>query len=118
MISTSKFVDWVSGVMLAAVAAACVSTAAPAANNDPASVEAPTAAAPEGASVLASVQEPAAPTQASSTPVPEVHDHAAHANEEQATIYTCPMHPEIRENKPGRCPKCGMNLEPAKPDSQ
>ncbi len=24
--------------------------------------------------------------------------------------YTCPMHPEIVSNNPGRCPKCGMNL--------
>lgn len=29
------------------------------------------------------------------------------------TIYTCPMHPEIRQEGPGRCPKCGMALEPA-----
>ena len=28
------------------------------------------------------------------------------------TIYTCPMHPEIRQDKPGDCPKCGMHLEP------
>ena len=27
--------------------------------------------------------------------------------------YTCPMHPEVREPKPGACPKCGMALEPA-----
>lgn len=27
-------------------------------------------------------------------------------------IYTCPMHPEIRQNGPGSCPKCGMALEP------
>ncbi|MCK4875160.1 MAG: heavy metal translocating P-type ATPase, partial [Sulfurimonas sp.] len=26
--------------------------------------------------------------------------------------YTCPMHPEIIENHPGNCPKCGMALEP------
>lgn len=25
-------------------------------------------------------------------------------------MYTCPMHPEIKQDKPGRCPKCGMNL--------
>jgi heavy metal translocating P-type ATPase len=30
------------------------------------------------------------------------------------TIYTCPMHPEVRQNKPGSCPKCGMNLVPEK----
>jgi hypothetical protein len=40
------------------------------------------------------------------------HDHnteaTAHAGEH---IYTCPMHPEVVSDKPGQCPKCGMNLE-------
>jgi Cu+-exporting ATPase len=27
-------------------------------------------------------------------------------------IYTCPMHPEVRQVGPGTCPKCGMALEP------
>jgi Cu+-exporting ATPase len=31
------------------------------------------------------------------------------------TVYTCPMHPEIRQEGPGACPKCGMALEPAMP---
>ena len=31
------------------------------------------------------------------------------------TIYTCPMHPEIRQDHPGHCPKCGMSLEPLMP---
>jgi Cu+-exporting ATPase len=26
------------------------------------------------------------------------------------TIYTCPMHPEVQQNHPGDCPKCGMSL--------
>lgn len=26
------------------------------------------------------------------------------------SIYTCSMHPEIQLDKPGKCPKCGMNL--------
>ncbi|AOW13381.1 copper-transporting ATPase [Hydrogenophaga crassostreae] len=30
-------------------------------------------------------------------------------------IYTCPMHPEIRQDHPGSCPKCGMTLEPVMP---
>ena len=27
-------------------------------------------------------------------------------------MYTCPMHPEVRQRGPGNCPKCGMALEP------
>jgi Cu+-exporting ATPase len=30
----------------------------------------------------------------------------------EGTIYTCPMHPEIRQEGPGSCPICGMALEP------
>ena len=30
-------------------------------------------------------------------------------------IYTCPMHPEVRQTGPGFCPKCGMSLEPEVP---
>jgi Cu+-exporting ATPase len=40
------------------------------------------------------------------------------AQEQQAaagTIYTCPMHPEVRQDHPGSCPKCGMTLEPMLP---
>jgi hypothetical protein len=35
------------------------------------------------------------------------HKKHAHA----AKKYTCPMHPEVVQSKPGKCPKCGMNLE-------
>ena len=34
-----------------------------------------------------------------------------------AASYACPMHPEIRQNHPGSCPKCGMALEPVAPIS-
>ncbi len=30
----------------------------------------------------------------------------------ELTQYTCPMHPEVVQNEPGSCPKCGMALEP------
>ncbi|MGC9352242.1 MAG: copper-transporting P-type ATPase [Mariniphaga sp.] len=30
------------------------------------------------------------------------------------TVYTCPMHPEIKQDHPGSCPKCGMDLVPEK----
>lgn len=29
-----------------------------------------------------------------------------------AQVYTCPMHPQIRQTRPGNCPLCGMALEP------
>jgi Cu+-exporting ATPase len=31
------------------------------------------------------------------------------------TTYTCPMHPEVQQDHPGNCPKCGMTLEPMLP---
>jgi Cu+-exporting ATPase len=31
--------------------------------------------------------------------------------------FTCPMHPEVRAENPGACPKCGMTLEPVDPAS-
>ncbi|HSV35127.1 MAG TPA: copper-translocating P-type ATPase [Ramlibacter sp.] len=31
------------------------------------------------------------------------------------TVYTCPMHPQIRQDHPGSCPICGMTLEPVMP---
>ncbi len=31
---------------------------------------------------------------------------------DEAVIYTCPMHPEVKQEMPGDCPKCGMALEP------
>jgi Cu+-exporting ATPase len=37
---------------------------------------------------------------------------ASHADAPEGTIYTCPMHPQIRQVGPGSCPICGMALEP------
>ncbi|HKV65480.1 MAG TPA: heavy metal translocating P-type ATPase [Rhodanobacteraceae bacterium] len=46
------------------------------------------------------------------------HDHGhKHAAEATGTIYTCPMHPEVRQVGPGHCPKCGMALEPELPSA-
>jgi Cu(I)/Ag(I) efflux system membrane fusion protein len=38
------------------------------------------------------------------------NDHKNHVDTAIAAIYTCPMHPEIRADKPGTCPICGMTL--------
>ena len=43
-----------------------------------------------------------------------VRKHASQAGVAEQ-IYTCPMHPEIRQQGPGNCPKCGMALEPVAP---
>jgi Cu+-exporting ATPase len=40
---------------------------------------------------------------------------AAPVAAEPGTVYTCPMHPEVRQDHPGNCPKCGMTLEPEMP---
>ncbi len=37
---------------------------------------------------------------------------------EQSNPHTCPMHPEVRQEGPGSCPKCGMALEPVGPAAQ
>jgi len=36
----------------------------------------------------------------------------------QGTVWTCPMHPEIRRDAPGSCPICGMALEPLEPTAE
>src|SRR5665647_2081426 len=40
----------------------------------------------------------------------EKHDHSSEIA--QGTIWTCAMHPQIRLDKPGKCPICGMDLIP------
>ncbi len=55
------------------------------------------------------------------------HEHSHHGSSaendhhhgHQATVveYTCPMHPEVVQDAPGDCPKCGMHLEPREKQS-
>ena len=45
------------------------------------------------------------------TPSVTPTQHVGHAH----AIYTCPMHPEIQQDTPGSCPKCGMALEASTP---
>ncbi len=46
--------------------------------------------------------------------LPDAH-RAPAAPAAPGAIYTCPMHPEIRQDHPGSCPICGMALEPLAP---
>jgi hypothetical protein len=39
----------------------------------------------------------------------------APASPPAATVYTCPMHPEVRAPTAGKCPKCEMPLQPTEP---
>lgn len=48
------------------------------------------------------------------------HEHQMHQKQEMQQeqtkeMYTCPMHPEVVSDKPGKCPKCGMILIKMKP---
>ena len=49
------------------------------------------------------------------TPATPAAPLPAPASAAAGTVYTCPMHPEIRQDRPGNCPKCGMTLEPVLP---
>ena len=50
--------------------------------------------------------------QQNNSPAPKSVEHGKN------TVYTCPMHPEIRQDKPGDCSKCGMPLEAVSPAAQ
>jgi Cu(I)/Ag(I) efflux system membrane fusion protein len=49
---------------------------------------------------------------------PPGHDHGGGAADgaPEAEYYTCPMHPSVKSEAPGRCPICGMDLVPVVPD--
>ncbi len=74
---------------------------------------------------MPAVHEPAAPRELEMADAHAGHDHGSMKAEPRAakmaaglpfkmagTVYTCPMHPEIRQSSPGNCPRCGMTLEP------
>ena len=42
--------------------------------------------------------------------------HTGKSNTAAKYIYSCPMHPEVMTDKPGKCPKCGMTLVKKKAD--
>ena len=57
------------------------------------------------------------PPQAKTKATPS-RPRAAATRPAEQTVYTCPMHPEVRSGKPGKCPKCGMTLVKAAPKKE
>ena len=45
-------------------------------------------------------------------------EHIQHAKADKEIIWTCSMHPQIRQNKPGLCPLCAMDLIPLETEGQ
>lgn len=113
--------------MLIGGAVACVPTQEPASAHEAAETSAPVAPAHSGSAVLSDGHEPlpgagqahsnaAHHEHSPGSAVPGDDKHAEHgaSDGQPSAVYTCPMHPEVRSNEPGRCPKCGMNLELSK----
>lgn len=91
---------------------------------DPSNPDAPTSAAPASSTAL-SPESPQAEESAEQPPAAGGHEgHAQHgtgagsaarpAPDAGTALYACPMHPEVTDTKPSRCPKCGMTLVPQK----
>ena len=53
-----------------------------------------------------------------SHPEQYIHRTSTAAVVPEGTVYTCPMHPEVRQIGPGSCPICGMALEPEMPTAE
>lgn len=47
----------------------------------------------------------------------EQHVGENHTNEQGEVVYTCSMHPSVRQSEPGNCPICGMELIPVNQES-
>ena len=66
---------------------------------------------PRSASFRPGARSPAPPSSGpSAPPAPRVAPAGSPAPSSAPTLYTCPMHPEVRSPAPGRCPICGMDL--------
>lgn len=89
----------------ASLAALTAGSAKPAPAPVPSSSEAPPASAAPSGSELPHVHGKAAPTSAAPSPAPA-------PSAVPAPRYACPMHAEVTDDHPSRCPKCGMFLTP------
>ena len=50
--------------------------------------------------------------------IPQGSDEQSQNQRRNAPVYTCPMHPEIQRDEPGKCPICGMDLVKQEPKNE
>lgn len=132
-----------AGLLLGACAS--VPTPVTRSPKSPAHPEAPEAVTPPADAVLMAVDDDAAPPPVPAPPKMEMDMHEGHVMpppspsqvpramdmpgshvmpspapsptpETSAALYTCPMHPKVKADKPGTCPVCGMTLVRKKPE--
>lgn len=66
----------------------------------------------------ATTEQAAAPAPAGSGAAPGSAQPAPSTKPGAGIMYTCPMHPDVTQSGPGRCPKCGMELVPRAPGGE
>lgn len=105
-------------LLLGFAMAGCVRTRdiAPPAAGHPAAADSTSVAFTQPANPFAS---PIEPLLQGTSDMPETHsmngmDHSTPGGAGLA-VYTCPMHADVRSDRPGACPKCGMVLVPTQP---
>ena len=116
---------WVAAALLSFVAAGCAAGTTEKANvnPDPTSAQSQEAPPPERLSlnqfdpllVAPSPEKPSGNMDQSGMKMDAPTPAAPEGSVKPATIYTCPMHPEVRLPAPGKCPICGMKLIPLNP---
>ena len=90
---------------------------------DPADPKASETNAPPAPSLLqAPPAQPSGAPPLTAEPMPMGHEHHMEAPTSEASpaaeVYSCLMHPQIKETKPGKCPICGMTLVKQPPKAQ